>query len=219
MPSSLKPLFDRIWQNRQTAPLHTPNLRVEAAAARLGDGAYLLDLGSGPCELLRYTRGFRSVLAVDFSLLPLQSAHAAGAKPVVANFSTDALPFQAGSFSAIALLAALQYADDPRTVLSECYRVLQPSGQLLLGLPNMQLWTRLTKLVILGRFPQVSSDPGYDGGEVRGVRASARGTAARKIREGSRVEVYTSRDVQRALKSLHLRGLESQVLEALKKKN
>ncbi|HLB50067.1 MAG TPA: class I SAM-dependent methyltransferase [Anaerolineales bacterium] len=164
MPSSLKPLFDRIWQNRQTAPLHTPNLRVEAAAARLGDGAYLLDLGSGPCELLRYTRGFRSVLAVDFSLLPLQSAHAAGAKPVVANFSTDALPFQAGSFSAIALLAALQYADDPRTVLSECYRVLQPSGQLLLGLPNMRLWTRLTKLVILGRFPQVSSDLGYDGG-------------------------------------------------------
>ncbi len=60
---------------------------------------------------------------------------------------------------------------------------------------------------------------GYD--EVRGVRASANSkgaSVARKI-EAPKVEAYTPKDIQNALKTLKLTGLESQILKTLKKKN
>jgi SAM-dependent methyltransferase len=164
MPSSLKPLFDEIWLSRQRAPLAASNQRVEKAAAWLAGGGCLLDLGAGPCDLAQYARQYHSIVAVDFSTIPLQSAHLAGALPVIADFVSGGLPFSSGIISTVALLSALQYADDPRDVLRECYRVLQPGGQLLLSVPNMRLWTRLVKLVLLGRFPRVSGGPGYDGG-------------------------------------------------------
>ena len=54
----------------------------------------------------------------------------------------------------------------------------------------------------------------FDADEVRGVRASAKGASV-----AQKIEAYTPRDVQRALKTLKLEGLESQILETLKKKN
>lgn len=57
---------------------------------------------------------------------------------------------------------------------------------------------------------------GCDYSEVRGVR-SASDEVAKPARENSRVEAYTSKDIQRALKILKLTGLESQILETLKK--
>ncbi|MEM4259431.1 MAG: hypothetical protein QXS38_01565 [Candidatus Pacearchaeota archaeon] len=53
---------------------------------------------------------------------------------------------------------------------------------------------------------------GDDG--VRGVRASANSKGASVARK---IEAYTPKDIQRALKTLKLAGLESQILEALKK--
>jgi hypothetical protein len=50
---------------------------------------------------------------------------------------------------------------------------------------------------------------------VRGVRASDE--VAKPSVENSRVEAYTQKDIQKALESLKLAGLESQILEALKK--
>ena len=101
--------------------------------------------------------------SVDIAWRPLPSVHQAGARPVQADFSAG-LPFQASAFDAVACLSTLQYADDPRLVLAEFNRVLRPGGQLALVLPNMRAITRLLKLTVLGRFPPVSSDPGYDGG-------------------------------------------------------
>ncbi len=61
----------------------------------------------------------------------------------------------------------------------------------------------------------------YDDFVVRGVRASANSkgaSVARKI-EAPKIEAYTPKDIQRVLKTLKLAGLESQILETLKKKN
>ncbi len=54
-----------------------------------------------------------------------------------------------------------------------------------------------------------------DDNEARGVRASDE--VAKPSGKESRVEAYTSKDIQRALETLKLTGLESQILEALKK--
>jgi len=60
----------------------------------------------------------------------------------------------------------------------------------------------------------------YGDGEVRGVRASANSKGASSVRkiEAPKVEAYTLKDIHAALESLKLTGLESQVLEALRKK-
>jgi len=55
----------------------------------------------------------------------------------------------------------------------------------------------------------------YDSSEVRGVRVSDE--VAKPSAENSRVEAYTPKEIQKALESLKLAGLGSQILEALKK--
>ncbi|HLF53635.1 MAG TPA: hypothetical protein VI544_00480 [Candidatus Nanoarchaeia archaeon] len=58
----------------------------------------------------------------------------------------------------------------------------------------------------------------YGISEVRGVRASAgsKGTSHAQKSAKSRIKAYTLKDIQRALKTLKLSGLESQILETLK---
>ena len=58
-------------------------------------------------------------------------------------------------------------------------------------------------------------DLNYGDDEVRGVRVSDE--VAKPSAENSRVEAYTPKEIQKALESLNLKGLESQILEALKK--
>lgn len=147
------------------APAGQPSPRAEAVADRLRGGERLLDLGAGRGGLGALVRGrFHHIVALELAFRPLPSARSHGSLPVQADFSEAPLPLADGSFEAVACLSALQYADDPRTVLAECRRVLKPGGQLALILPNMRTLVRLFKLAVLGRFPMVSQDIGYDGG-------------------------------------------------------
>lgn len=144
-------------------PARSP--RAEAAVPRLAGGERLLDLGAGTGALAETARGkYAQVIALELAFRPLPLAAQAGAIPVQADFSGARLPFAEAAFDAVTCLSALQYADDPRAVLAECHRVLKPGGQLALILPNMRTAIRIFKLAVLGRFPRVSADLGYDGG-------------------------------------------------------
>lgn len=87
--------------------------------------AVILDIGGSmqpyrelfKCEL-RY-------IAIDLRFTPLVNAIA----------DADWLPFVDHTFDAVICTQTLQYVRDPRQVLSEIYRVLKPSGVLLLSIP------------------------------------------------------------------------------------
>jgi SAM-dependent methyltransferase len=163
--TSLKEHFDSIWTQRDLNRLPARSPRAEATARLLAGGEWLLDLGAGPGALAALTRDkFAHLVALELAFRPLPRAAEAGALAVQADFSGAALPFADEVFDALACLSALQYADDPRRVLGECHRVLKRGGQLAVILPNMRTAIRVFKLAVLGRFPPVSGDPGYDGG-------------------------------------------------------
>lgn len=163
--TSLKEHFDAIWAQRDPGWIQTRSPRAEATAPLLAGGEWLLDLGAGSGTLIVLTRDkFARAVALELAFRPLPLAMAAGAQSVQADFSGAALPFADELFDAVTCLSALQYADDPRSVVAECHRVLKPRGQLALILPNMRTAIRVFKLAVLGRFPTVSHDPGYDGG-------------------------------------------------------
>jgi SAM-dependent methyltransferase len=90
----------------------------------------LLDLACGDNSLIRaYKKGY----GVDVTNF--------GADILTSTFS--ALPFKNDSFDTISIVASLNYFEDPAAALSECHRVLDDSGRLVIMNSNpaiMQLW-------------------------------------------------------------------------------
>ena len=102
----------------------------------------ILDAGCGPAPQAaalgrRYPRA--QLLGVDFSLLMLRQARAAGwlarlrcvRRPFAVCASLGRLPFAAGSVQLLWSNMALHWMDDPRAGLQEFQRVLAPEGLLM----------------------------------------------------------------------------------------
>ena len=145
------------------------NQRVDKALSVIGSGRTLLDVGCGSGVLgEQLSDRFDAVFGVDIGSQPAAAARALGVHAVVGDFGRYGLPFDAHSFDVVTALSSLQYAIDPAALVSECHRVLEPGGRLVLSLPNMRTLGKIFRLVVRGNFPTVSHDAvGYDGGTLR----------------------------------------------------
>jgi len=167
-----KQVFDSLWEERLTGGacqgyVMGTNARVDAAALALKPGGRLLDVGCGTGLLgLAAHRKFDEIHGVDLAEDAVNVASANGVIARRLDLNVESLPYPAGFFDAITVLAVLPYVYDPKHVLSECHRVLRPSGQLLAGAANMRTAPKIFRLCFLGRFPSASkgSRAGYDGG-------------------------------------------------------
>ncbi|MEM2352305.1 MAG: class I SAM-dependent methyltransferase [Thermoproteota archaeon] len=159
--------FARIWA-RKSIRAYVPgsNLRVEAAARILRPGRRFLDVGCGDGLLGTLVQDrFEEIWGVDISDQAIELAKRRGIKAYKVNLNVEGLPFEDGYFDSITCLSTLQLIYDVIFALRECNRVLRPSGELILAVPNMRSYWRIFKLVVLGDFPRTSCDSeGYDGG-------------------------------------------------------
>jgi 2-polyprenyl-3-methyl-5-hydroxy-6-metoxy-1,4-benzoquinol methylase len=170
--STPKQVFDSLWKEKLAAggcERHVigNNARVDAAALALKPGRRLLDVGCGTGSLNLAIRGkFDEVHGIDFAEEAIAVASRNGMIARRLDLNVECLPFQARFFDAITMLAVLPYVYDPQHVLKECYRVLRPSGQLLVAAANMRTVGKLFRLCFLGRFPSTSKGAraGCDGG-------------------------------------------------------
>ncbi|MGF0117112.1 class I SAM-dependent methyltransferase [Promicromonospora sp. Marseille-Q5078] len=108
------------------APVWDPLL----AAAGVGPGTRVLDVGCGTGELLaRLERAGAVVVGVDPA--PEMVAHAREHHPgaTVRDGDAEHLPFDDGGFDVVLAVNALQLADDTRGALTEAARVLAPGGR------------------------------------------------------------------------------------------
>jgi SAM-dependent methyltransferase len=100
-------------------------------ALLIGPDDRLLELGCGGGLLLRDAlMTGASVTGLDHSaeMVELARERAPGAQVVLAE--AEMLPFDTGTFTAVAMSVVFFFLDDPVGVLRECRRVLRPSGRL-----------------------------------------------------------------------------------------
>ncbi len=101
----------------------------------------LVDVGCGFGANLCVLNPLGEVVGVDVSLEALQAIQPRPTLGLV-QAEADALPFRAGSFNVIALLAVIEHVDQDNRVLTESYRVARSDAvQILLTSAFMFLWS------------------------------------------------------------------------------
>lgn len=101
----------------------------------------IIDVGCGFGTNLPVLNKLGAVVGVDVSLEALQAIPERPRLGLV-QAEADALPFKAGSFDAVALLAVIEHVDRDDKVLSEAYRVARTGAiQLLNTSAFMVLWS------------------------------------------------------------------------------
>lgn len=106
-----------------------------------GPACRVIDVGCGFGANLEVLGQTGAVVGVDVSLEALQSIRQRPTLGLV-QAQADALPFRAGTFDTVALLAIVEHVDHDERVLSEAYRVARPGGiHILLTSAFMLLWS------------------------------------------------------------------------------
>jgi ubiquinone/menaquinone biosynthesis C-methylase UbiE len=112
-----------------------------AAGSCVAPRSHILELGCGTGEMARAmaAMGFR-VTACDISEQMLRGASSAKCADAVEWIQLEPhwrnLPFLSRSFDAVVASSVLEYVEEPTIVLSECARVLGPTGVMLCTVPD-----------------------------------------------------------------------------------
>jgi ubiquinone/menaquinone biosynthesis C-methylase UbiE len=135
---SLARVYETLWRpilfglsTRLGAPSAEREAREVLALIGRRSGPWL-DLSCGPGALLRHllaAAGSRTVFGVDLSRAMLERARLAAPEAVLVRADAEDLPFEDGSFGAVANLAALDLYARPARVVGEAARVLAPGGR------------------------------------------------------------------------------------------
>lgn len=162
--------YDQVWERKGDCVgegMIRPGTRLDLAASLVGSGDRLLDVGCGGGALGRLMAGrFRLLAGVEFSPVGAAAARLAGVHVILADLNRPPLPVRDASVDAVTCLDVIEHVLDPRLLMREIARVLQPGGLAIVTSPNIQYWRHIWSL-ICGRFPRTSTDPeGYDGGHL-----------------------------------------------------
>lgn len=111
------------------------NLVADIAASVHKTPGRVLDAGCGTGRLSKYAQ--REVVGVDFSDTMLRVARKRGNKLVQADLC-GSLPFKNSSFAMVVSLNVLYALPDPKVMLAEAFRVLEPGGELKIASPTSE---------------------------------------------------------------------------------
>lgn len=127
---------------------HALRARMAVVLRQLGLGpGEVLDAGMGPGRLCGElaARGW-TVSGIDASEEMVQAARERlpDRSANLLRAEIESLPFDSGSFDAVAATGVLEYADVPRA-LAELARVLRPGGSAVVSYPNPDAWYGIWK--------------------------------------------------------------------------
>lgn len=99
----------------------------------------LLDVGCGSGELLKgmLELGWQAE-GVDFDPEAVRNACAKGLKVHLGSLAEQ--KFADNAFDAVIMSHLIEHVPDPRALLRECYRLLNPAGHLVIVTPNVNSW-------------------------------------------------------------------------------
>jgi len=119
-------------------------------------GKKVLEVGCGAgVDLVRFARGGAQVTGVDLAASAIDLAKANFAQQGLAGdlriADGEQLPFPDGAFDLVYAHGVVQYTANPRRLVEECRRVLQPGGQAIFQVYNRVSWLNgLSKLMKVG---------------------------------------------------------------------
>ena len=119
-------------------------------------GKKVLEVGCGAgVDLVRFARGGAQVTGVDLTASAIELARANFSQQgLTGDFRVadgEQLPFPDGAFDLVYAHGVVQYTANPRRLVEECRRVLQPGGQAIFQVYNRVSWLNgLSKLMKVG---------------------------------------------------------------------
>lgn len=167
--------WEHIWRGGDIPPRYRsfapPNETVVAWADTIPPGSFILDVGCGVGRHVVYLgeREFR-VAGVDVSSGGIEMTQAACAERHIAfdgrTANMTSLPWPDQTFAAALSTSAIHHdrRDGIRQALQEIWRVLQPSGLLLVDFPctDTLMYQRLRRQVAAGEIVEVEPDTFVD---------------------------------------------------------
>ena len=108
-------------------------------------GKKVLEVGCGTgVDLVRFARGGAQVTGVDLTASAIELARANFSQQGLAGdfrvADGEQLPFPDGAFDLVYAHGVVQYTANPRRLVEECRRVLQPGGQAIFQVYNRVSW-------------------------------------------------------------------------------
>jgi SAM-dependent methyltransferase len=124
------------YDHQELGPAHRATLNLIPA------GSSVLEVGCSTGYMTRAlseTRGCR-VTAVDVSPVAMAAATVYAACGFVHDMGAEPLPADCVGFDAVVLADVLEHLRDPEGVLRDLRRRLNPTGALVVSLPNVAFW-------------------------------------------------------------------------------
>lgn len=138
--------------------------RAVGAGRWVPDGARVLDIGCFHGEFLDRL-GER--IAPSVGMDPLAATRDGARHALLPQRFEDQLPFEDGTFDAVAMLATFEHIQGTAALARECARVLRPGGVVVITVPSPRVDTIVETLVRLRLADGMSLDEhhGYDPSE------------------------------------------------------
>ena len=159
-------LFHRYFLDKIVNPY--VNGRIEVTRRILPKGKRILDIGcwgGDSTVAMGAFENFEEVYGVDLPEESIVKAKEKGIKAFKVDLNKDRLPFNDSYFGSVTCLAVLAQVFDPYFVIQEISRVLKPSGELIISVPNVGSFSNRVR-VLCGRKPVTSLDPDWGGGQL-----------------------------------------------------
>jgi len=148
--------YDNYWQQADDT-FDQERLALLAKHVRPGQEVLEVDCGPGVLAAQMRDKGAH-VIATDLSSVAVKRTHDKGIPCIQVDIDTEPLPFENNRFDVVVSNSAIEHRFFCEKSFDECIRVLKPSGQFVLCLPNIahlicRWW------VLTGRFPYVVNSP------------------------------------------------------------
>lgn len=142
--------------------------RVPRAAEFVGRCDKLLDVGCGDGVIQHFISDrAKYIYGVDGSKEALKKASKRGIFVKLVNLNIHNIPYKTTYFDTVTCLDVIEHVLDPQDLLTKINKVLKKNGTLILSTPNIRFTNHIYDLVVKGKFPKTSHDPGvYDGGHI-----------------------------------------------------
>jgi ubiquinone/menaquinone biosynthesis C-methylase UbiE len=149
-----------------------PKNRLEAIVAQGGNGERLLDIGCGSGHLLyQFRERFKSLIGLEYSPHRLEQAKAnlegLSFTPLLGS-AEDLSAIDSNSIDQIISADTIEHIPDVYKAVQEMYRVLRPTGRLIINTPNIAFIKK--RLLLLPSTSQpnegISDDILFDGGHL-----------------------------------------------------